>query len=137
MHHQPKLWVLFLTTVVLVASAQLCGAGSTPVSRNDGWRRTEHGWEHRGQWALATDDRPPAASAVDPVLVALFVLLVSIGALYAFPAGSGQHVQRARQQHRGMRPDSNARPRPFSVSWTSSTFPVRISQRLATTREGD
>ena len=49
----------------------------------DPWRRTTRGWERVDRWQMP---RPAPATAIHPLVIATLQLLVSIGALVAWPA---------------------------------------------------
>lgn len=59
---------------------------------SDDWRRTSRGWERMSDWRLrrARSIARPPLTAVNPLLVAALLLLISLGALLAFsPARPG------------------------------------------------
>lgn len=56
---------------------------SESVIRLDPWRRTQHGWERNTAWKPAVSRDLPHVTRLHPAVVAVLVLMVSIGALIA------------------------------------------------------
>jgi hypothetical protein len=96
----------FLIVVSVVLASEVSAESELPIpggqaaAEQGQWRRTVHGWEDSRRWQL---DRPPAppATAVHPCLIGALQLLLSIGALAAFPVAVGTAECRTR----------NAKPR--------------------------
>jgi hypothetical protein len=95
-----RLCYIGLISCLLTAAAGPQRVTAAPVSARqsaaDGWRRTADGWQRISHWNVPTPAiRPPAwVTQLDPRLVALLQLLLSIGGLLLFedmravPSGS-------------------------------------------------
>ncbi len=84
----PSLFLLICLSAFAVAARNdlpaPAGAIRPAELASKAWRRTTHGWEPRLMWQLHAPRPVNPATRLHPAVVAMFVGLFSVGALWAF-----------------------------------------------------
>ena len=81
--------VALLTLLILQTDAgpatNIEPLSATRSRQDDSWRRTAAGWEDRRRWFVSSPSQLPRVTAIHPSVIGSLQLLVSLGALIAFP----------------------------------------------------